>query len=135
MSLLAIRRALEAAVAAMTPVVQIAYENSLYTPTSGTAYQRLTLLPQRPGNEEIGPNYTQEGDLQIDLFYPADGSGPAAAQTRAELIRSTFKRGNPYSSGGVTVTVMLTPEIGAAYVEADRFVVPVFLRIFASITA
>lgn len=133
MSLLAIRRALEAAVAGMTPALAPKYENHTYTPVSGTPYQRLTLLPQRPQNDEIAGNYTQRGDLQVDLFYPADNTGPAAAEARAEAIRAAFYRGRALTSGGVTVTVWNTPEIGTAYEDADRFVVPVFIPFFAAI--
>lgn len=135
MSLLAIRRALETALAAITPALDTAYENRVYTPVNGTPYQAVTLLPAAPGNDEIGPNYTQSGLFQATLFYPADGTGPATAQTRAELIRTTLKRGNSYVSGGVTTTVVRTAEIMPAFIEGDRYVLPVRLQFFASITA
>lgn len=135
MSLLSIRRALEGALNAMAPAVATQYENTRYTPVAGTPYQACYLLPAEPGNEEIGPNYTQAGLFQINLFYPADGSGPAAATTRAEAIRTAFYRGRSLTSGGVVVTINRTPEIAPAFADGDRLVIPVRVRFFASLTA
>lgn len=135
MSLLSIRRALEGALNSITPSIPCAYENTRYTPTAGTAYQACFLLPAEPGNTEFGPNYTQEGLLQVNLFYPADGSGPATATTRAEAIRTAFYRGRALTSGGIVTTITRTPEIAPAFADGDRIVVPVRIRWFASLTA
>lgn len=139
MSLLAIRRALETALAAMTPTVKTVFENELvYKPVAGTPYIKAYLLPAQPGNDEIGPNYTQEGLLQANLFYPqpdgTNGAGPAAAMTRAEAIRTAFYRGRTLTSGGINTIIMRTPEIASAFEDGDRYVVPCRVRWFASLT-
>jgi hypothetical protein len=133
MSAVLVRRALEVALAAMTPSMATAYENAPYSPVNGTPYQRVTVLRAQPANPEQGGNlHTEQGFMQIDLAYPL-GAGPAAAEARAELIRSTFYRGRSFTSGTVTVTIERTPEIAPGRVEEDRFVIPVKVRFFAHI--
>jgi hypothetical protein len=131
MSALLVRSALEAALAAMTPL-QTAWENAPFTPTVGTPFQRVTMLLAQPANDEFGPIYREEGFLQVDLNYPLN-AGPKDASTRAELIRSTFPRGASFTASGVTVNIERTPEIMPGRVEADRFVVPVRIRFYAHI--
>lgn len=129
-----IRAALETALAAMSPALSIAYENVTFTPTAGTPYQRAETMFARPNNDEIGPNFVEQGIFQITLCYPT-GVGPSAAAARAELIRSTFRRGYSFPTGGVTVLSTDTPEVMPAYVDGDRYCVPVRCRFSAQITA
>jgi len=132
MSAVLIRAALEVALAAMTPPLATAYENAPYTPVVGTPYQRVTLLLAQPANEEFGPAYREQGFLQVDLNYPLN-SGPAAASSRAQLIRSTFPCGASFTASGVTVHITRTPEIMPGRVEEDRFVIPVRIQFHSRI--
>ncbi|API58097.1 hypothetical protein BSL82_01285 [Tardibacter chloracetimidivorans] len=132
MSIVHVRAALESALAAMTPAMASAWENTPYAPVSGTPYQRVYLLTAEPENIEWGPSHTERGYLQVSLAYPLD-AGPSAAATRAELIRATFYRGRSFTSGGVTVVVERTPEIASGRIEDDRYVVPVKVRFYAII--
>lgn len=134
MSALLVRQALEVALAAMSPALDTVYENTTFTPTNGTAYQRVTLLLNTPDNPEWGTFTTERGIMQVDLAYPLE-TGPSAAMTRAELIRATFKRRSAFTAGGLTVTVDGTPEIAPARTEEDRYVVPVRIPFFANYTA
>lgn len=127
MSLANVRIALETALAAITPGIATAYENAPFTPATGTAYQAVYLLPAEPDNPEIGPAWVERGLLQVSLFYPKD-KGPKDALERAELIRAKFVRGASFVSGGVTVNIHTTPEIGPARIEDDRYHVPVKVR-------
>jgi hypothetical protein len=129
-----IRAALETALAAMSPSLSTAYENVAFTPVAGTPYQRAETMFARPDNREISANFVEQGIFQVTLCYPT-GTGPAAAAARAELIRSTFKRGNSFASGGVTTLITDTPEVMPAYVDADRYCVPVRVRFMAQVTA
>ena len=130
MSLLAVRNALETALNAMSPSLATAWENSPYTPVSGTPYQRVYLLAAEPDNPEMGRHVVERGFLQVSLAYPLD-DGPGAAMTRAELIRSTFYRGAALTASGITTQIERTPEIAPAQIEDDRYVVPVRVRFFA----
>lgn len=133
MSMVSIRAALEVRLAAMVPALATAWENDPYVPVNGTPYQRVYLLPAEPENEEFGRLKRDVGLMQITLAYPLS-AGPAAAAARAELIRQQFYRGLSLSSGGVTVTIQRTPEIGPAFLEPDRYTVPVRIRWFSSLT-
>lgn len=134
MSLLAVRRCLEEALEAMEGPIATAWENVPFTPVDGTPYQRVFLLAAEPDNPEMG-RFTQErGFMQISLAYPL-GEGPGAALARAELIRSTFKRGSTFAASGITTTIEKTPEISPALIEDDRYVVPVRVRFFANYAA
>lgn len=132
MSAVLVRQALEVALAAMSPALGTAWENTDYSPTVGTPYQRVHLLFAEPANPEIGSRYTERGILQVSLAYPL-GAGPAAATTRAELLRTTFYRGASFTASGVVTTIERTPEIAPGRVEEDRWVVPVKIRFFAHV--
>lgn len=133
MSLVAIRAALEVALAAMSPSLATAWENVPYSPVIGTPYQRVFLLKAAPDNPEMGTFTRDQGILQISLAYPLD-TGPNEAEARAELIRDTFYRGATFTASGVSVTVLNTPEVAPAIIEPDRYVVPVRIRFFANYT-
>lgn len=136
MSAVAIRAALEVALAAMSPTLATAWENADFDPAPGTPYQQVSLLLAEPVNAEMGANanayYTEQGFLQIDLKYPL-GEGPAAATTRAQLLRSTFYRGASFTASGVTAHIERTPEILPGRFEDERYVVPVRIRFYAHV--
>lgn len=125
-SLAAIRIALEAKLATVTGPAY-AWENTPFVPTTGNPFVQATLLPAQPENIEIGPGYTEQGIFQASGFWPKD-SGAAAVTAWAELVRAAFPFGASLVSGGVTVIITGTPEIGPARPDADRVMVPVRIR-------
>ena len=133
MSVIAIRAALEAALKAITPAIDTGWENAPFTPTTGTPYQLVYLMPASPENPTMGTgHYRFIGIFQINLFYPTQtGSGTAAA--RAELIKAAFARGNSFTKSGVTVKILYTPEIGQGRADDDRWMIPVKIRFSADI--
>jgi len=133
MSIVSVRAALQSKLDGMTALATV-WENVDYTPVNGTPYQAAYVMPATPDNPTLGDDYYQEqGIFQISLFYPLQ-NGTAAAEARAQLIRTTFKRGTSMTSGSVTVRVDKTPEIGAGRVDGDRWHIPVRVRWFAGIT-
>lgn len=111
MSAPAIRAALETALDDMSPSLPTAWENTPYEPTVGTAHQLVSLLYADARALEISGKWHEEpGLMQVTLRYPKN-AGPAAAETRAELIRSTFRHGSEFTASGVTVTVSNVPSI------------------------
>jgi len=133
MSALSIRTALQTGLAGISPALDTSWENQAFTPTAGTAYQIVHVLLAEPDNAVYGSEHTEVGYMQVRLMYPPQ-TGPGAALTRAELIRATFYRGATFSSGGVNVIIMRTPEIMPGTVEDGRFQVVVKVRFFANIT-
>lgn len=133
MSAVHVRAALETALATISPALATANENVAFTPTAGTAYQQVTLILADPDNAENNASYRLDGMLQVSLMYPQGvGAGPATA--RAELIRSTFRRGTTFSAGGITTMVFKTPEIMTGRNEGDRFHLPVRIPFTAQVT-
>lgn len=124
MSLLKIRPALEKALLAVTPTFSTAWEATEFTPVSGTPYQKVHLLLARPDNSEYGISHREQGIFQVTLMYPLL-TGTKAATTRAELLRTAFKRGTTFSYGGVKVIVDRTPEIVTGARDGDRWAIPV----------
>lgn len=136
MSIVNVRAALETAFEAITPTLDIAWENVPFIPVHDTPYQEVRLLPAEPENPVYGGDFKREiGILQIMLFYPQlpTSGGPSEAATRAELIRSTFFRGSTWSASGVSVIIQRTPEIAPAFTEGDWYVLPVRVRYFANV--
>lgn len=133
MSLTLIRAALETALLAISPPIATAYENVAFKPVVGAPYQEIHLMLATPADSEIGGKmYTEQGYLQINLFYPLD-NGPGDAQARAIAIRDALYRGRSLVSGSVSVTIERTAEIGPGRTEGDRYLLPVKARFFSHI--
>lgn len=135
MSIIRVRQALEIGLFAINPAIDTAYDNFPYTPTTGTPYQRVTLVPSMPDNTTFGDDHYQERGLMfVELHYPIN-NGSSTAATRAELIRATFKRGASFTNNGLTVRIEKTPEIGQGTVQGAFWVLPVRVRFFAEVFA
>ncbi len=135
MSIIAIRAAIEIKLATIVPVISTAYENVSFTPVTGTPYQSIFIMPATPSNPTLGDGfYRAVGIAQISLFYPLL-EGAQAAEARAQLIRTAFKRGTAMISGSVSVMVDTTPEIGQGRADDDRWHVPVRVRWSAGVIA
>ena len=133
MSAVAISAALETALNGITPAVATNWENSPYTPISGTPYQRVYVLGVTDNPTLGSDHYRVDGYMQIDLCYP-QMTGKGAANTRAELIKTTFKRGYSFTSGGITVVINKTPEtMTNGRNEGDRFIKTVKVYFFCNI--
>ncbi len=123
-----LRAALETALKAMAPPLATAWENTGYKPVVGEPYQRASLIPGTPINDEYGPGFADQGFFQVSLHYPP-GLGAKDADARALALRSAFRRGASFPSGGLTVTIMKTPAILPAMTDDDgRYVVAVSIE-------
>lgn len=125
MSQVLIAKAFEDRLALMSPALSTASDNVDFTPIVGTPYQDVALLPASPDNSTQGPSHYKEvGLFQVTLCYPK-GSGAGAARARAELIKTHFKRGTTMLESGLRIVVMQTPTISPAFIDGDRYKVPV----------
>ena len=101
--------------------------------TNGVPYQRVHVLGVTDNPTLGSDHYRVNGYMQIDLCYQ-QGKGEYAADTRAELIKTTFKRGYSFTSGGVTVVINKTPEtMTNGRNEGDRFIKTVKVYFFCNI--
>lgn len=120
-----ISAAFEVALNAMSPALATAWCNASYAPPAvSVPYQVAWMMFAKPGNREMGRRYEENGYLQINLMYPVQ-FGDGAARARGELLRQTFYCGKTFSSGGQTVDVHGTPDIGNGQVEGSRWKVVV----------
>ncbi|HEX5539899.1 MAG TPA: DUF4128 domain-containing protein [Methylophilaceae bacterium] len=119
------RKAFEKRLALMSPPLATAYENVKYVPVNGTPYQKVNLLPGQPENPTLGDDYYREiGVFQITLRYPIE-TGPAAAEERAEAVIQHFKRSTSMTESGQTVQVIRTPAKAPAFIDVDRYCIPI----------
>lgn len=125
------RTALIAALDAMSPSLATADTNEAFEPTVDQAYQRADVLFAEPDNAEYGANFQDRGFLQVTLCYPI-AEGLSNIMARAELLRTTFRRGVSFTSGSTTVTVTRTPQILPGQAEDTVFTVPVRIPFTAS---
>jgi hypothetical protein len=133
MSQVLIRKALEKHLATMSPSLSTANENVNFIPVTGTPYQRINLLPATPDNPTIGGNhYLELGIFQITLCYPMN-AGANAAQARAELIKAHFPRVLSLTESTLTLTITRTPAIATAFIDGDRYCIPVSIQYHANI--
>jgi len=134
MSLPIIRKAFEKRLSLMSPLLATAYENVPYTPLVGIPYQRVNLIPATPDNVVQGASmYFERGFFQVTLCYPI-GVGPAAAETQTQLVRTHFKRGTSMLESGINVAVINTPRAAPAFLDDDRFCIPVSIPFQAQIS-
>jgi len=133
MSIPIVRAALEKRLALLTPALVTAFENVTFAPVAGVPYQRLNLLPNTPDNSIMGSAvYFERGIFQISLMYPL-GTGPGTADTQAQLLRAHFKRGTSMVEAGITVNIKDTPKVSPAFIDGDRYAVPISMSFQAQI--
>lgn len=123
-----IQAALEKKLATITPALATAYENLPFTPTVGTPYQRVNLMPNQTLDLAITADVRQYyGLFQVTLFYPA-ASGRGAAQTRADAIDAAFKPVQRLTEGSTKVELIESVQVTGGYQDGDRWVVPITIR-------
>lgn len=128
MSDILISAALEKKLAAIASPLATAYENQVFTPTPGTAYQRVNLIPNSPVDHAITADLVERrGLFQITVCYPY-GSGRGAAQTKAKAIADHFAPVQDLIEGGVTVVIDKTTRIGSGQVDGDRWTIPITVQ-------
>lgn len=133
MSLLKISAAFEKKLKALDASFPTALENLPYTPVTGTAYQRIRILPATPENPTIGDNYHREvGFCEIVLFYPIN-TGRGAAQVKAEAIKNHFPRNLSLTEASQVIKLDRTPTVNMPIQDGDRYAIPITISYFSEI--
>ena len=83
----------------------IAYENDSYSPTSGTAYAELLMMPNDVTPLALKGTDQTDGVFRVVLRYPAN-SGAVAIKQMADTIASVFKIGARVCYSGTCATVV-----------------------------
>ena len=127
------RQSLEVVLFAMTPAIDIAWENQPYTVVVGTPFVRAALIPDSVENPEItGHFHRLVGLFYLEFNYPKN-TGSVTAATRAELTKQTFKFRSSFVNSGVTTTISGTPEIGRGSNVGDWWILPMRMPWYANI--
>lgn len=102
-----------------------AWEGVAFATNNPVPFQKVYLMPAIPENPTLGDGFYREvGMMQITLVYVA-GNGTADVTARAELIRSTFKRGATFTASGITVKILRTPQILKSDIVDGSILLPV----------
>jgi hypothetical protein len=125
MSIPLICAALEKKLALLLPALPTAFENVTFKPITGTAYQRVNHLINKPVDHAVTADVVeQRGLLQVTLCYPA-GAGRGAAQARAQAIAEHFAPVQQIKESSITVTIDQTPQIAGGMADGDFWCIPV----------
>lgn len=119
MSLIKIRAALENTVNGIAPTLATVWENTKYTPVSGTAYQ-IVYLRAAPDNPNWGRTTRWFGVLYVRMLYP-QSAGTNAITTRAGLLQTAFARGTTHIKDTVECVIYETPDFNTEGNDGDRF--------------
>lgn len=131
MALIKIKKAFERKMLEL-PQIDTVYEGDEYEPTFDVPYQRFMHLPDAPLNPTLGDGYRREvGQFVIFLNYPNKDS--ILAKERALIIQDTFNRGMTMIEDGLEVIIERTPAITSGTQVADRYILPIRIRYFASV--
>lgn len=102
------------------------FEGKLFTPTVGTAWARVTIVPSsiRPFDVSAARR-THRGLAMVTVFIPAaGGAGTGLAEAAADNIRAVFAPGTRLYQGGERVDIEYA-ERRQAVIEADWISCPV----------
>lgn len=132
MSVLKTQKALVKHLNLLMPNVPTAYEGASFT-TPNTLYQRLQFRINRPDDPVLGTGYYRERmEMQIFVNAPTN-KGTGEALTRAELLRTHFKKGTTIAEDGVLIHILETPQIAGTIAIGDRIVCPVLIDVTAEV--
>lgn len=126
-----IRAALETTLQSVTGIIDIDWQNSKYTPTTGTPYLKAYFLPtsRRPatlGQEPItGVPYQHKylGLFQLVLYYP-ENQGTAALSDMVETIIDAFDSTKDLTFNTTSVTIDNAEQEGS-YEESPWIITPI----------
>ncbi len=110
-----------------------AWDNVGFKPVPGVPYQKVNLVFAEPDNVTMGAGYYREhGFMQVSLYYPIL-AGVIPIRTKAEAIRTAFKRGNSFEKDGVTVKIPRTAMVMGGMAIDESYAIPVRVPFTADI--
>lgn len=123
--------------AAMTPgfppANQIAYENVIFSSTTGVPYARMKLMPLSGRAFSVSAKRKQHvGIFLVDLFYPLNTDGTGKVELLADVLKSYFQPGQHLPIGVDTLIIDYSDRKDG--IPGEWFMVPVTIgwRVFSS---
>lgn len=135
MSVKSIRQALEVALNtwASANSVSVAWQNVKFSPSSGTKYVRVSILPADTQNPSMGDDHKRYIGLMQVLIYGDDAVGSSANETLVDSLFTSFARGLSLSAGGVSVRILDSPSVSPSFDDGGWYVTPVTIRYQADV--
>jgi hypothetical protein len=101
-----IQAALNYALAMAFPLMPIAWENTKYVPTVGTAYFRVWMLPAETDVITIGPEpwLERKGVFQVSVLYPI-GVGFGPPKVKAAEVVAAFRANTSFTYNTLRVVI------------------------------
>lgn len=120
-----IRATFETALAAITDLPQVAWENVTFSPTTGQPYIKCRMIPtlREPAVRGLNPQMYYQGYYLIECFVP-EGLGPSAADELADKIIDAFEATTDISLGSTDILIRYA-ERDLGVPEGAHFMVPV----------
>ena len=120
-----IRATFETALAAITDIPSIAWENVTFSPTTNEPYIKCRMVPtiREPAVRGLNPQMYYQGYYLIECFVP-EGLGPSAADDLADKIIDAFEATTDISLGGTNILIRYA-ERDLGVPEGSHFMVPV----------
>ena len=120
-----IRAALETALSGITNIPAIRFQNTPYSPTTGTPFLSCNLFPtsRRPAEVGSNPFNRYQGLFSISVHTP-ENKGPKENQDICNLILGAFPAGtHSLSFGGQLVRIEYTEQLGS-FNDPPWFITP-----------
>jgi len=120
-----IRATLDTALAAVSGLPSIAFENAPFDQVAGTPHLRtsLFLTSRRPAVRGPNPQHRYQGLYQVTIAIPTD-KGTGSAFDYADLIMTNFDGSSDIIGSDVTVSIEYA-ELGAQVFDEPFFILPV----------
>jgi len=101
--------------------IETSYEGVKYTPKSGTPYQDVGLLTGSSDTFGMGTIEVGSGIFQVGLYYPSH-KGTFDIETKANEIKTHFKRGTKLIFDGTCVEITQVPDVRNLGTINDRII-------------
>jgi hypothetical protein len=120
-----IRRVLEATLAGIAGIPDIAWENVTFNPTPSSPFVKARFAPtiREPAVRGLNPQMYYQGVFVVDVYVP-EGVGPSAGDDIANSIIETFDAPKDITVNGVSITIRYAErELGT--IEGAYYTIPV----------
>lgn len=133
MAIVDIKRAAERHISTLTPSVATGWEGVSFNPPADALYQRVQFIFRSPDDPVLGTGFHRERCTLQVFIAGLVNNGTSEVLTRAELLRTHFKKGTVLEENGVKIHVLSTPQISGTIVTNDRIVCPVMIELVAEV--
>lgn len=119
---------------AQVPVVDVAFENIAYMPTTGKAYMAGFLLPAETQNPTQGGKHRHYNGIYQVSIYTQAGKGSTAASALTNAIEALFACPTTMTQAGINVHVNKTPSAAQGRPDGNGFwMTPVTINYHANV--